>query len=275
MNKMLSIICFTSMLLASLGARKMMETNPRDELLKSDVSMKDDFIHSHKTSLPTSVSMTDDLLQLTQGQHDTDDKKLNTTRTCPAGTSEIKHSKWIGTAPFCSGSASDCKDIGYDYVKSSGSNCWSGKKVLCEKTTCGMSDDANPECLPWKFKISIYGTAPKCGASPCDCLLAQSIPFRSAGSIENPCQDSARWYQAGGKEHKPCFTGKHYVCLTPTQDVLSGSRGDMLKDMITSERERCVRKEEMNHEKEKQIIEIVGNLAEAGASAAAQGAVAR
>lgn len=65
---------------------------------------------------------------------------------------------WIGTAPFCSASASDCTKRGMQYIRSDkrgdGNKCATGKKVLCRQIR-------KPEL--W------IGTAPFCAGKPSDC----------------------------------------------------------------------------------------------------------
>ena len=58
-----------------------------------------------------------------------------------------KSCKWIGTAPFCSGHASDCTDSsGFSYYWYSsrtgdGKSCWTGNKVFC----CNVPPDQTEE----------------------------------------------------------------------------------------------------------------------------------
>ena len=95
--------------------------------------------------------------------------------------------KWIGTAPFCHGHTSDCEkedNFKHYWFKStcgSGSECWSGSKVLC----CNLP---NPYTLYWKG----------CGSSCSDC------------DSGDHCVGSDRC-GGGGK----CSSGRKYICGIP------------------------------------------------------------
>lgn len=51
---------------------------------------------------------------------------------CKAPAKGKKVTTWIGKAPFCAATKSDCSDRNMKYVKSAPKDCWSGVKVLCE-----------------------------------------------------------------------------------------------------------------------------------------------
>jgi len=102
-------------------------------------------------------------------------------------------SKWIGTAPWCAAQPSDCTAIGWNYVQSSSSGCWSGKKVLCRSY----------EIKPGQKWL---GTAPFCAATSGDCKNDLGMSY----VLSARCGDGAC-----------CASGKKVLCepisLTPGQ----------------------------------------------------------
>ncbi|MCP3681186.1 MAG: hypothetical protein GY861_00715, partial [bacterium] len=111
----------------------------------------------------------------------------------------VRQEKWLGVAPFCQQDASDCSMLQpqgeWSYVRDDksgdGPPCWTGHKVLCERTKC---IDNNPE---YNDAISSWwvGVPPFCAGSPCDCVNQYgAVPWRQDPVGEDP--------------HKPCWTGE-------------------------------------------------------------------
>lgn len=189
-----------------------------------------------------------------------DDKSMS----CPAGQVPFTHYVWVGKAPFCAAKPTDCPS-GYQYVRSNkrgdGKLCTTGNKVECKKSSCSVSDAANPECKPGDFKLSILGVAPFCAKQACDCILMHQLPFHVTRNYTNPCIDRANWIRAGGHDTAPCITGTHVVCLKDISGILNGNgRSDDLKQIIAAERERCERKEEMRHERFMAVVDLIGQI---------------
>jgi len=191
---------------------------------------------------------------------------ISNVSACPDGQVPFKHYVWVGTAPFCNGEASDCPS-GYQYTgRNAKKNCWSGTKAECAKSSCSISDTANPQCKPGAIQVSILGTAPFCSVTGCDCLAMSKIPYAVVSQTTNPCIDRANWLRAGGYETEKCHTGDHVICLRDTTGILDGSgRSADLKAMISEERERCAREKEMSHEKTKLFFDLVGKIVTAAA----------
>ncbi len=111
--------------------------------------------------------------------------------TAPTNAAGAQSEVWIGTAPSCSATPSDCTRRGMDYVRSDksggGSACWSGTKVLCRARPQTTSSDV----------VDVWiGTGPTCSASAEDCTRSGLSFVRADAS-----GDGAR-----------CLTGTKVLC---------------------------------------------------------------
>lgn len=106
------------------------------------------------------------------------------------GTGSLE-STWIGTAPFCAGSADDCVSAGLNFWLNNnygdGAGCTTGNKVLCVN-----EPKSNFQNTLW------VGTAPFCGAAPSDCPSGWSFVA----------------YGTAGDGHS-CATGTKVLCAQP------------------------------------------------------------
>jgi hypothetical protein len=130
--------------------------------------------------------------------------------------SSEKQSQWFGTAPWCHGHDGDCQAWGGEKVQEcsdcSGSTCWKGTKVRCEKEIKrGILDECNPICSSFYHKTWV-GTAPACGGSECDCIATDSIPMvLEGGSGHCECNQQGNCPNFGST----CFTGQKVLCIKP------------------------------------------------------------
>lgn len=116
----------------------------------------------------------------------------------------------LGTCPFCSPDPDQCATTpGYQAVGTTSDCCWSGEKVKCEfnheawKTTATFSQLKNElgeniaeNIIP---QFTWFGSAPSCGAHPCDCFEAGMMPI-----MNDMLGDGSK-----------CLTGEKWLCMTP------------------------------------------------------------
>ncbi|GIJ91973.1 hypothetical protein Asppvi_010948 [Aspergillus pseudoviridinutans] len=121
---------------------------------------------------------------------------------CPSGQSRLyccppdnmPTCQWRGGAPFCNGKCHDGEVEVSSSLSGTGSECWTGHKVLC--CTQNAANAAVAECK-W------YGSAPFCAA-----------PFSKASCPTGRQSLTYSNYGAGGEE--PCITGyKSFCCDQP------------------------------------------------------------
>eukprot|EP00405_Crypthecodinium_cohnii_P015026 CAMPEP_0206457196 /NCGR_PEP_ID=MMETSP0324_2-20121206/22816_1 /ASSEMBLY_ACC=CAM_ASM_000836 /TAXON_ID=2866 /ORGANISM="Crypthecodinium cohnii, Strain Seligo" /LENGTH=468 /DNA_ID=CAMNT_0053928269 /DNA_START=24 /DNA_END=1430 /DNA_ORIENTATION=- len=191
--------------------------------------------------------------------------ELQFNTTCEPGQVIIKHRVMFGGTPFCSGTKDDCLEIGYEAEAYSEAGCWFGKKIICQRETCGRGDNHNPLCMPWAFRVYITGQAPFCRPDPCDCFQQSAIPYQLSKRVHNPCVDTARFYRAGGHRKKSCTTGHRQICIRPINAVAS-TMSDEVKQLIAEGKARCNLKEDMAHERTMAGIAMVDKIAEGVAS---------
>lgn len=145
---------------------------------------------------------------------------------------KVKQQRWLGVAPFCQQDASDCSMLqpqgDWKYVRDDksgdGPPCWSGHKILCERTKCV---DKNPE---YNDAITSWwvGTPPFCAGSPCDCVNQYgAVPWRQDRIGEDP--------------HTPCWTGEKQLCLRPVNP------DPELDNWTVKAREVCQHNKEMDY----------------------------
>lgn len=175
----------------------------------------------------------------------------------------VRRFKWFGTAPFCGGRAMDCTNWGgrVDYYDSwgDGENCWSGEKVRCIRDDdYGFDDNCSPECSV-DFEKFVIGTSPFCGASDCDCIRAGALPQKLVSDYRCGCQNQHQCAVGG----KACMTGLKALCIKPKRYNAE------LQYLVG--RADCTRRDEIDAEVKKAILNMVGEIAKAGAEAAAAG----
>ena len=112
--------------------------------------------------------------------------------------------EWVGTAPSCGASPSDCTRRGMDYVRSDksgdGRGCFTGTKVLCRERRSSASSDM----------IQVWiGTAPACNASPQDCSRSGLTYIRSHSSGDGAS----------------CLTGEKVLCQGPRASYRPQAQG--------------------------------------------------
>ena len=97
---------------------------------------------------------------------------------------------WIGSAPFCKPSPSQCAARpGYKYsgVKDKcgdGSCCWSGAKMKCERDATKTKTEGR-----W------VGTAPVCNTSRCSVYRSYLIPTKTSRCGDGACcAIGQKWY---------------------------------------------------------------------------------
>lgn len=178
-------------------------------------------------------------------------------------TSQGGRSQWVGTAPWCAASRSDCADLGMSYVRSSssggGSSCWSGTKVLCqERGQRRRKDECNPECT-YQMRQWFIGTAPACGASDCDCIRSNGYTLLTQGSYRCPCNNRRNCANFGAS----CVTGQKALCVNP------GSL-DVRRAAAARQRARqdCTTRDRIASENLQAIAGAITSVAEAAGSIA-------
>ena len=119
---------------------------------------------------------------------------------------------WIGTGPFCNPHPSQCEQTpGYIATDTStsgdGSSCWTGQKIKCQFSKSKwqqtpyyqqlVKDDPSARnSIP---EFTWFGTAPLCGASPCDVYKAGKYPVKAGKCGDGSC----------------CSTGEKWLGMTP------------------------------------------------------------
>lgn len=161
----------------------------------------------------------------------------------------INEQKWLGTAPFCRGNQSDCSNlqprgmwraIGYD-DSGDGAKCFSGRKVLCVKTSCV------DENLLYDDKVRKFwsGTAPFCDGETCDCV-------RQFGAIPYMTD-----IQGDGEK---CTFGTKQLCVRPHEKIMGGSTGEPYREWLTNAQAYCAKQEEMSHDMKNKGISLLGDI---------------
>lgn len=160
--------------------------------------------------------------------------------------------KWLGTGPFCEGNQSDCarlqprgmwRAIGYD-DRGDGSKCFTGKKVLCVKTSC---EDEN---LLYDDNVRKFwsGTAPFCDGNTCDCVNQfGAIPYMTDA-------------QGDGER---CTFGTKQLCVRPHEKLMRGATGKPYQEWLGGAQAYCARQEEMSHDMKSKGLTLLGDLVSA------------